>query len=48
MAAARSDNWLKDAAEALRHGGKKAQVEALHAIGRRDDPRAIPALVETL
>jgi HEAT repeat protein len=48
MAAPKSDQSLANLVAALRGGGKKAQVEALHAIGKRDDPRAIPALVATL
>jgi HEAT repeat protein len=46
--AAQSDTWLKDATKVLRDGGKAAQIETLHALGKRDDPRAMPLLAKTL
>jgi len=48
MAADRREEALKDNIGALRHGGKQDKTRAIHALGRLDDRRAIPALVSAL
>lgn len=48
MADPRHEAALKDSLRQLRQGDRAAQVCALHALGRLDDPRGIPALVAVL
>lgn len=48
MVAERQEEVLERSLTALRQGGKQAKVAALHALGRLDDRRAIPALVSAL
>ncbi len=48
MAAERQKEALNDSLDALRQGGKQAETSAIHALGRLDDKRAIPALVSAL
>jgi HEAT repeat protein len=48
MAVARQEKVLRDNIETLGTGDKQARTAALHALGRLDDPRAIPALLATL
>jgi HEAT repeat protein len=46
--ASRSQKTLRSCIQALGEGSPEAQAEAIHDLGRLDDPRAIPALVATL
>ena len=48
MADRRHEAALKDSIRQLREGDRAVQVEAIHALGRLDDPRGIPALVAAL
>lgn len=48
MARRRQEPVLEKWIDTLQRGGKRARIEAIHALGKLDDPRAVPHLVSAL